>query len=119
MTDYCFVCLFNFVSWRYRSRDHVVDDTVTSSRIGGSSSSYRIGGVFVSVSWCRRGYGEVDVIRRGSICQPTGSSSSMVFVRPADEAPFWGGGVGLGRPVTYWIRSAARCDLCWPRDTAV
>ena len=62
-----------------------------------------------------------------------GPASSMVFVRPADEAPFWGGGVGLDRRHTYHIdgsnddpagelcsRPSAWCWLPvrWPVDRA-
>ena len=50
---------------------------------------------------CRRR--DESVVERWKRLSATVSASSMVFVRPADEAPFWGGGVGLDRRHTYHI----------------
>lgn len=47
-----------------------------------------------------------------------GLASSMVFVRPADEAPFWGGGVGSGQTTDRRVSSTqGRSHGAWSRAT--
>jgi hypothetical protein len=47
-----------------------------------------------------------------------GPASSMVFVRPADEAPFWGGGVGSGQTTDRRVLSTqGRSHGAWSRTT--